>query len=104
MTIARRSVCAALFLGAMSSVSMAQDASQIARGREVYQKWCAPCHYRIVQPATLPDRTDLTPARIADTVRNGTFVMPRFRKTEISNAELGGLSAYLTRNAAATTR
>ncbi len=99
MTITARFAGAALLLAAMSSTAAAQDKSQIDRGREVYQKWCAPCHYRIVQPATLPDRTDLTPPRIAEAVRNGAFVMPRFRKTEISNAELAALSAYLTRNA-----
>mgnify|MGYP001598655511 CR=1 FL=1 len=104
MTITTRFAGAALLLAAMSSTASAQDKSPIDRGREVYQKWCAPCHYRIVQPSTLPDRTDLTPQRIETAVRSGTFVMPRFRKTEVSNAELAALSAYLTRNAPAAAR
>ena len=99
MTITRRLVCAALLLGAVSPPSTAQNGTPAERGLEVYKKWCAPCHYRIVQPSTLPERTDLTPAKIAETVRRGILVMPRFRKTEISDAELAWLSAYLTRNA-----
>jgi len=31
-------------------------------------------------------------------VRNGITVMPTFRKTEISDAELDAIAAYLTRN------
>ncbi len=96
--ITRRFVYSALLLGIFSAPSMAQEAAPAERGREVYQKWCAPCHYRIVQPATLPDRTDLTAERVANTVRKGVFVMPRFRKTEISDTELAWLSAYLTKN------
>ncbi len=100
MTTIRRLTRAALLLGAISSPSIAQDPPPVERGREVYQKWCVPCHYRIVQPVTLPERTDLTRERIKETVRKGIFVMPRFRKTEISDTELAWLSAYLTRNAA----
>jgi mono/diheme cytochrome c family protein len=96
-----RLACAALLLGVLCSPSIAQDKPPIDRGRDVYDKWCAPCHYRITQPSTLPERTDLTPERIVNAVRNGVFVMPRFRKTEISEADLRALSAYLTRNSAA---
>jgi (+)-pinoresinol hydroxylase len=83
--------------------------SEADRGREVYQKWCAPCHgtglgkpgtsaaaAHGVKPAVLEQRTDLTPKMIETAVRNGVYFMPRFRKTEISNADLAAIIAYLT--------
>ena len=44
----------------------------------------------------LEDRTDLTAPLISYFVRNGVAWMPPFRRTEISDAELAALSAYLT--------
>jgi mono/diheme cytochrome c family protein len=82
--------------------------SQADRGREVYQKWCTPCHgtglgkpgtsaaaAHGVKPAVLEQRTDLTPEMIATAVRKGVYFMPRFRKTEISNADLAAIIDYL---------
>jgi mono/diheme cytochrome c family protein len=85
-----------------------------APGRPVFVKWCAPCHsrgpgnpgttalaavYKNTKPAALEDRTDLTVAFIKQAVRNGVFIMPFFRKTEISDAELEALAAYLAQPA-----
>lgn len=101
---------------AMSLIFAAQafaapDDSQIERGRKVYQKWCYPCHgpgadkpgtaslaARGQKPAVLEERTDLTPPMIKTFVRHGVLYMPTFRKTEISDADLAAISAYLTRN------
>jgi (+)-pinoresinol hydroxylase len=82
--------------------------AQPDRGREVYQKWCLPCHgtglgkpgtsaaaAHGLNPAVLEQRTDLTPKMIETAVRNGRNLMPRFRKTEISNADLAAITAYL---------
>ena len=84
--------------------------SQPGRGREVYQKWCTPCHgtglgkpgtaaaaAHGAKPPVLEQRTDLTPKMIETAVRNGVNFMPRFRKTEISNADLAAIVAYLVR-------
>lgn len=83
------------------------------RGYVQYQDYCAVCHgagvgkpgtlalhakYKGAEPALLADRTDLTPQLIKTYVRNGISVMPFFRKTEISDAELDAIAAYLTRN------
>jgi (+)-pinoresinol hydroxylase len=82
------------------------------RGKQVYDKWCEPCHargsqypgttalaalYKGSKPAALVDRTDLTPVVVKQFVRRGVSVMPFFRKTEISDAELDALAAYLSR-------
>jgi mono/diheme cytochrome c family protein len=82
--------------------------SEAERGREVYQKWCAPCHgiglgkpgtsaaaAHGVKPAVLEQRADLTPKMIETAVRTGVYFMPRFRKTEISNADLAAIIGYL---------
>src|SRR3984885_13848644 len=76
-------------------------------GRAVYQKWCTPCHgtglgkpgtsaaaAHGVKPAVLEQRTDLTPKMITTAVRQGVYFMPRFRKTEISNADLAAIINY----------
>jgi (+)-pinoresinol hydroxylase len=83
------------------------------RGYLQYQDYCAVCHgagvgkpgtialkekYKGAKPALLADRTDLTPPLIKTYVRNGISVMPFFRKTEISDADLDAIAAYLTRN------
>ncbi|MGD1210177.1 MAG: cytochrome c [Candidatus Acidiferrales bacterium] len=83
------------------------------RGYVEYQKFCSACHgegvgkpgtlalqakYKGAVPALLDKRTDLTPEFVKMTVRNGVTVMPFFRKTEISDADLNAIAAYLTRN------
>ena len=85
--------------------------SQVERGQEVFQKWCYPCHgpgsdkpgtvsleQRGQKPAVLADRTDLNAPMIKTFVRHGVYYMPIFRKTEISDADLDAIAAYLTRN------
>ncbi len=48
-------------------------------------------------PAILDQRKDLTPDLIAYAVRHGVSFMPSFRKTEISDAQVSELGAYLVR-------
>jgi mono/diheme cytochrome c family protein len=76
----------------------------------VFRNWCTPCHapgtrhpgtqalealYKGAKPAALEERTDLVPELTASFVRSGVSVMPPFRKTEISDADLAALAAYL---------
>jgi len=109
-------LCAALEARAgQRAGSTEQDPAYAAaeRGRQVYDKWCTPCHgagegkpgtiaaaalYKGSKPAVLAERTDLTPAGIKTAVRAGVFVMPRFRKTEVTDADLDAIAAYLTRS------
>ena len=88
----------------------AKPADQLTRGKAVFDEWCAGCHargprqpgtqalealYKGSKPAALEDRTDLVPTLTETFVRKGVSVMPPFRKTEISDAQLGDLAAYL---------
>jgi mono/diheme cytochrome c family protein len=45
----------------------------------------------------LTERTDLSPELVKGYVRNGLSIMPHFRKTQISDAQLTALAAYLAR-------
>lgn len=102
-----RSVWFAGLLTALGCGAQAQDAG---RGNDVFQNWCAPCHapgprhpgtqaldalYKGAKPAALEQRTDLLPELTRAFVRTGVSVMPPFRKTEISDADLEALAVYL---------
>ncbi len=102
---------AGLTLGGFASAEEPSDA--YAAGRAVYAKWCAPCHdpgvihpgtnaltvkYKGVKSGVLLEWTDLKPQTVRHLVRHGISVMPQFRKTEISDAELDALASFLSRN------
>jgi mono/diheme cytochrome c family protein len=86
---------------ALASCAFGADQATIQKGEKVFDYWCATCHgagalpgtvalrvkYKGEKPAMLSERTDLTPA-----------VMPFFRKTEVSDADLDAIGAYLARN------
>jgi (+)-pinoresinol hydroxylase len=84
-----------------------------ASGQAVYEHWCAPCHapgpghpgtqslqqkYGGKVPAVLLERTDLAPQTVAAFVRQGVLLMAPFRKTEVTDADLAALTAYVARN------
>jgi mono/diheme cytochrome c family protein len=101
--------------------ALAQDRAAIERGQAKFDYLCAPCHgagigddgramlpgtdalrikYRGELPALLEERTDLTPEALRVFVRRGVFSMPPFRPTEITDAEIDEIAAYLADAAA----
>lgn len=105
---------AAVLVGFAMFAPVVQDASAQtaaqARGKEVYDHWCTPCHapgpghpgtqsleikYRGELPPVLEDREDLTPEFVRTMVRGGILMMAPFRKTEVTDAELEDIAAYL---------
>jgi mono/diheme cytochrome c family protein len=92
------------------------NAADIENGKAVFARWCWGCHealpghgmdppagtYTLQQryqgklPAEIEKRTDLSAIYITTLVRSGINVMPKTRKTEITDAELADLAAYLT--------
>ena len=112
---------ALLLFVALGGSLLAQTPSE-KNGKAVFGKWCAPCHgaeapksgmfvngalpgtaalavkYQGKVPAVLEQRTDLKPAYIKTVVRHGLYGMPITRKTEVSDAELDDVAAYLTTN------
>lgn len=107
---------ALLLLATAAPVAISQDAATAANGKALFTRHCAPCHgadrsdqghamlpgtdalrikYKGQLPALLEQRTDLTPQVIRNFVRRGTWSMPPFRKTELSDAEIDAISAYI---------
>ena len=114
------------FICAHAAVAFAQDSTRVTEGQQVFHRWCEGCHargtpvhgpnkddqvggiwagtyalgqrYKGAVPDALEDRANLTPDFIRTTVRKGLNIMPRTRKTEISDEKLEALIAYLTRN------
>ncbi|RYD82412.1 MAG: cytochrome c [Sphingomonadales bacterium] len=100
----------------MAATGAARAAAPQADGEGIYRHWCAHCHsagrgnpgteslqvkYKGERPAVLLERTDLAPQAVAVFVRQGVLSMAPFRKTEITDAELDALSAYVARGFAA---
>lgn len=106
IAVAASLACASLVAGS----GAAAEPASVAAGAAVYNRWCVHCHssgrgnpgteslqvkYAGKLPAVLLDRTDLAPEVVARFVRTGVLSMPPFRKTEISDAQIDAVSAYL---------
>ncbi|MFM2371694.1 MAG: hypothetical protein RIS85_1416 [Pseudomonadota bacterium] len=108
-----------------SGMAASPKTDPLARGKALFDYHCAACHgsgignpgetmkpgtaalaakYGGTLPARLEDRTDLTPETVAFFVRNGATVMAPYRKTEVSDADLAAIGAYLARGKAARRR
>jgi len=97
---------------ALADSAFGADDATIQKGEKVFDYWCATCHgpgnlpgtialeakYKGAKPALLSERTDLIPPVTKTFVRKGVSIMPFFRKTEVSDADLDALAAYLARN------
>lgn len=78
-------------------------------GPELYDHWCGPCHdpgigrpgtqgleiLRGAENSILRERDDLTADYVKLVVRQGLLMMPPFRPTEITDAELDRLAQFL---------
>jgi mono/diheme cytochrome c family protein len=113
---------AALVLASWATSASAQDA---ARGQAKFEHSCAPCHgdgpgddgramlpgtdalrikYQGSLPALLERRTDLNAEAIRTFVRRGTWSMPPFRPTEVTEGDIQDIAAYLRRSSSAAAR
>jgi mono/diheme cytochrome c family protein len=97
-----------------STAANEKQGSPTERGAAVFNNWCSVCHSKDIRnapgtqslqykyqgklQAALEDRHDLTAASVKFYVRKGVATMPFFRKTEISDADLDALAAYLSRS------
>ena len=105
---------ASLLLLASTAATAAEG--DVGRGKARFERSCAPCHgsgpgddgrrmlpgthalqlkYKGTVPALLEARTDLPAAVVRTFVRRGSFSMPPFRKTELSDADIDDIAAYL---------
>ena len=118
MRLARRGLTV-LALLTLSGVASAQDA---ARGQAKFEHTCAPCHadgvgddgramlpgtdalrikYQGTLPALIEKRTDLNVDAIRTFVRRGTWSMPPFRPTEVTERDILDIAAYLKQSSSA---
>lgn len=96
---------------AMAADKVPADSARLSQGKAVFDKWCVSCHgvgkrmpgtasleakYAGSIPAALEQRKDMNPEFIRYFVRNGVLIMPSFRKTEVTDAELAALAVYLS--------
>jgi ubiquinol-cytochrome c reductase cytochrome c subunit len=72
----------------------------LGRGMHLFMDHCAGCHQIVAEGgyltgAVAPPLEDATSAQIAEAVRIGPYVMPRFSKKSISDADLNSIIAYV---------
>jgi mono/diheme cytochrome c family protein len=115
----------AIVLLSCMGVAAAQDAASVARGKAKFEHSCAPCHgtgvgddgramlpgtdalrikYQGSLPALLEQRTDLNAEAIRTFVRRGTWSMPPFRPTEVTERDIQDIASYLRQSSAAASR
>jgi len=72
----------------------------VAAGQRLFATHCAGCHQiaaegGYVTGARVPPLDDVSPVQIAEAVRTGPYVMPRFSTKDVGDRELDSLIAYV---------
>jgi (+)-pinoresinol hydroxylase len=109
-------VIATLISLVVAGMATAQGADPAARGKAVFVRSCEPCHgtaegaggrkqlpgtnalqikYQGRVPAALEQRSDLPMPVLKQYLRDGSWSMPPFRKSELSDADIADIAAYL---------
>jgi len=86
----------------LPTVTIRSDTESLRRGRQVWEENCEQCHaatgagnsvdYSDVAPSLM----DETPQEIADAVRDGPDVMPKFGPNVIDQRDLDDLASYIS--------
>jgi ubiquinol-cytochrome c reductase cytochrome c subunit len=76
------------------------SARDVGRGRELFTEHCAGCHQVVAEGGILPGAkapplNRATDVQIAEAVRIGPYVMPKFSTRDISDRDLNALIAYV---------
>jgi ubiquinol-cytochrome c reductase cytochrome c subunit len=72
----------------------------LADGQRLFTTNCAGCHTiqaqgGIVTGAVVPSLSQATPAQIAQAIRIGPYVMPRFGEGELSDGQIDSIARYV---------
>ena len=109
--MSRTSILALLLAGAAGPLA-AQEPTLSAyqeQGRKLFQSTCIHCHGERVwgtfalerrlgpDRGLLEKRTDLVAPFVTSVVRKGLGSMPAYRRTELTDADVDAIAAYLTR-------
>lgn len=84
-------------------------AGNLPEGLKLFTEHCAGCHQIVgrggyVTGARVPPLQGLSPTEIAEAVRIGPYLMPRFSRRQISDAELNSLINYVVSTAGPVNR
>jgi ubiquinol-cytochrome c reductase cytochrome c subunit len=76
------------------------ERGDLAEGRALFAENCAACHQSVavggmLTDARIPTLARATPTQIAEAVRIGPYVMPRFSRERFSDAELDSVIRYV---------
>jgi ubiquinol-cytochrome c reductase cytochrome c subunit len=76
------------------------ERGELSRGLDLFTEHCAGCHQVVAQGgyvtnAGAPPLHRATPVQIAEAVRLGPYLMPRFPASQISDAQLDSIIAYV---------
>lgn len=76
------------------------DQGRVAAGQKLFVDHCAGCHQVVgrggyVTGARVPPLEDATDRQVAEAVRIGPYLMPRFTKEQLSDAQVSSLIAYV---------
>ena len=75
-------------------------AGSMAEGTQLFTEHCAGCHQELarggfVTGAVVPPLQTVSATQIAEAVRIGPYLMPRFARSEISDAQLNSIVKYV---------
>ena len=73
----------------------------LPRGQQLFAASCAGCHQitgtgGVVPGASVPPLDQATPTQIAEAIRIGPFLMPRFGAAALSQADVDSIARYVT--------
>ena len=75
-------------------------AGDVEKGRELFTEHCSGCHQVVAEGGVLTgakapplDRANVT--QIAEAVRIGPYVMPKFSKSDLSDSDVNSIAAYV---------
>jgi ubiquinol-cytochrome c reductase cytochrome c subunit len=76
------------------------QAGSVAEGRELFTLNCSGCHQVVAEGGVMPGAkapplNRATPRQIAEAVRIGPYVMPKFSTKQISDKQLNSIIAYV---------
>jgi ubiquinol-cytochrome c reductase cytochrome c subunit len=76
------------------------ESASLSRGQELFTSNCAGCHAisgagGVATGAAAPPLWEATPTQVAEAVRTGPYLMPRFGPKDIDQADLDALAAYV---------
>jgi ubiquinol-cytochrome c reductase cytochrome c subunit len=76
------------------------EQGNVSQGMQLFTEHCAGCHQIVVRGgvavgARIPPLVEASPVEIAEAVRAGPYVMPRFTKATLSDAQLNSVIRYV---------